>query len=159
MIPISGINTGAAHPLTAAEKVLGLSKAQRSEDGEQSRSMAPVMDEYIPEEKQEPSGRYWLGKDADGQPKIYFDDPARAADAPQKQDELPNTDSPDKDRGADAPGKKAANGRKAETCRVSTDAVDREIEKLKKIKRNWSARSILKRTTPKLRNWRKNWRR
>lgn len=132
MIPISGINTGAAHPLTAAEKVLGLSKTQRSEDEVQSRSMAPVMDEYIPEEKQEPSGRYWLGKDADGQPKIYFDNPERAADAPAKQDKLPDADSPDKDREADTPGKKAANGRKAETCTCSTDAVDREIEKLKK---------------------------
>ncbi len=132
MVPISGVGTGAIRPLTNAEKVLGASKVQKAEDEAQRRQLKPVMDEYIPEEPQEPSGRYWMGKDEDGQPKIYFDDPERAAQAPQEQDELPDADSPDKDREADAPGKKAANGRKAETCTVNTDAVDREIEKLKK---------------------------
>ncbi|MDE6923630.1 MAG: hypothetical protein K2P01_08760, partial [Oscillospiraceae bacterium] len=32
-------------------------------------------DEYVPEEPREPSGRYWMGRDEDGQPKIYFDGP------------------------------------------------------------------------------------
>jgi len=131
MIPISGVNTSAAHPLTAAEKVLGPSKVQRSEDKVQSRSAVPVKDEYIPEEKQEPSGRYWLGKDQDGQPKVYFDNPERAADAPEKQNGLSPAEDPEQDKAADAPEKKAS-GDKAESCTCNTDKVDREIEKLKK---------------------------
>ena len=134
MQPISGLAFGAAQSPASVSGVKEIPKVQRPEEKEENRPLKPMMDEYVPEEKQEPSGRYWLGKDADGQPKIYFDDPERAADAPQKQDELPDTDSPDKDREADAPGKKASNGRKAETCTGSTDAVDREIEKLKKKK-------------------------
>lgn len=75
----------------------------------------PVMDEYIPEEKQEPSGRYWLGKDEEGQPKVYFDDPER-------------------DEGADSLEPKAAGDKKEETYRGSTDQVDREIKALKQEK-------------------------
>lgn len=134
MQPISGLISDAAQSPVTVAGVKEPPKIQRPEDEAPRRSLKRAMDEYVPEEKQEPAGRYWQGKDADGQPKIYFDDPDRAADAPQKQDELPDTDSPDKDREADAPGKKAANGRKAEICRGSTDAVDREIEKLKKKK-------------------------
>jgi len=152
MIPISGVNTSAAHPLTTAEKVLGTSKVQRSEDKVQSRSAIPVKDEYIPKKKEEPSGRYWLGKDQDGQPKIYFDNPERAADAPEKQNGLPSAEVPEQDKAADAPEKqdglsfaedpeqdkaadapkKKASDDKAESCTCNTDKVDREIEKLKK---------------------------
>ena len=77
MIPISGVSGGGVQPLTAAEKILGAPRVQKPE--EESRPMKPVMDEYVPEEKQEPSGRYWLGKDQDGQPKVFFDDPEREA--------------------------------------------------------------------------------
>ena len=131
MVPISGVGTGAIQPLTNAEKVRGASKVQKSEEA-QRRQLKPARDEYIPEEKREPSGRYWLGRDEDGQSRVYFDDPERAADAPQKRDEFPDADNPDKAREAEIPGKKAANDRKAETCTGNTDAVDREIEKLKK---------------------------
>lgn len=41
-------------------------KVLRPEDAAQRRPQKPVIDEYIPEEKQEPSGRCWLGKDEDG---------------------------------------------------------------------------------------------
>ena len=67
MMPISGVNTGAVQPLTTAEKVLGASKVQKPEEEAQGRQLKPVMDEYVPEEPQEPSGRYWMGKDEDGQ--------------------------------------------------------------------------------------------
>lgn len=79
-------------------------------------SKTPLADEYIPEEKQAPSGRYWLGKDEDGRPKVCFDDPERAADAPS---------------GAAAPARKAM-GDKTERCTGNTDQVDREIQRLKK---------------------------
>ena len=136
MMPISGVNTGAVQPLTTAEKVLGTPKVQKSEEETQSRQLKPVMDEYIPEEPQEPSGRYWMGKDEDGQPKIYFDDPERAADAPKQPEDAPkkpDADAPEEpdpaDQGAKGPERKKD---KDEVWEGNTDKVDREIEKLKK---------------------------
>ncbi|NBI66102.1 hypothetical protein D1646_04595 [Pseudoflavonifractor sp. 60] len=138
MMPISGVNTGAVQPLTTAEKVLGASKVQKSEEESQGRQLKPVMDEYVPEEPQEPSGRYWMGKDEDGQSKIYFDDPERAAGAPKQPEGAPDAKKPDADapeepdpagRGAKGPERKKDKG---ETWECNTDQVDREIEKLKK---------------------------
>ena len=140
MMPISGVNTGAVQPLTTAEKVLGASKVQKPEEEAQGRQLKPVMDEYVPEEPQEPSGRYWMGKDEDGQPKIFFDDPERAADGPKQPEGIPDAKKPE----ADAPeaeepdpegqGAKGPEGEKdkGETWECNTDKVDREIEKLKK---------------------------
>ena len=138
MMPISGVNTGAAQPLTTAEKVLGASKVQKSEEESQGRQLKPVMDEYVPEEPQEPSGRYWMGKDEDGQPKIYFDDPERAADAPKQLEGAPDAKRPDTDapeepdpagQGAKGPEREKD---KDEVWEGNSDKVDREIEKLKK---------------------------
>ena len=128
MMPISGVNTGAVQPLTTAEKVLGAPKVQKPE--EEGRPLKPVMDEYIPEEPQEPSGRYWMGKDEDGQPKIYFDDPERAADAPRQPEDAPEAEEP-KQAGQGAKGPEGKKN-KDETWECNTDKVDREIEKLKK---------------------------
>ena len=130
MMPISGLNTGAVQPLTTAEKVQEASKVQKSEDEAKGRQLKPVMDEYIPEEPREPSGLYWMGRDEDGQPKIYFDDPERAADAPEQPEDAPAAGESDPaGQGAKGPeGKKD----KGETWECNTDKVDREIEKLKK---------------------------
>ena len=130
MMPISGVNTGAVQPLTTAEKVLGASKVQKPEEEAQGRQLKPVMDEYVPEEPQEPSGRYWMGKDEDGQPKIYFDDPERAADAPRQPEDAPEAEEP-KQAGQGAKGPEGKKD-KGETWECNTDKVDREIEKLKK---------------------------
>ena len=130
MMPISGVNTGAVQPLTTAEKVLGASKVQKPEEEAQGHQLKPVMDEYVPEEPQEPSGRYWMGKDEDGQPKIYFDDPERAADAPRQPEDAPEAEEPKQaGQGAKGPDEKKDKG---ETWECNTDKVDREIEKLKK---------------------------
>lgn len=140
MQPISGVGVGAVQPLTTAEKVLGTSKVQKPEEEAQSRQLKPVMDEYVPEEPQEPSGRYWIGKDEDGQPKIYFDDPERAADAPKQSEDVPdaknlNADDPEAEepdqagQGAKGPERKKE---KDEVWEGNTDKVDREIKKLKK---------------------------
>ncbi len=135
-----GMISDTIHSLSTVADVKAIPKVQQSEDQTQGSSKAPERDEYIPEEEQEPSGRYWLGKDEDGQSRIYFDDPDRADDAPEKQDELPAADDPDQDKRvdgldqdkkADDPEKKVS-GDKAESCTVNTDKVDREIEKLKK---------------------------
>ena len=130
MMPISGVKTAAVQPLTAAEKTEGASKVQKPEEEAQGRPLKPMMDEYIPEEPREPSGLYWMGRDEDGQPKIYFDDPERAADAPEQPEDAPAAGESDPaGQGAKGPeGKKD----KGETWECNTDKVDREIEKLKK---------------------------
>ena len=136
MIPISGVNTGAVQPLTTAEKVPGASKVQKPEEEAQGRPLKPVMDEYIRSEPQEPSGRYWMGRDEDGQPKIYFDDPERAADAPRQPEDAPKAEEP-KQAGQ---GAKGPEGKKEEVWEGNTDKVDREIEKLKKKKEDLEQR-------------------
>ena len=103
--------SGVARPLTATAGVKAAPEVQQPEAEAFPHSRAPVMDEYIPEEKQEPSGRYWLGWDEDGRPKICFDDPERADDEP-------------------SPAKKG----RAERCTANTDRVDREIERLRRRK-------------------------
>ena len=130
MMPISGVSTGAVQPLTTAEKMMGASKVQKPEEEARDRQLKPVMDEYVPEEPQEPSGRYWMGKDEDGQPKIYFDDPERAADAPKQPEDAPEAEEP-KQAGQGAKGPEGKKD-KGETWECNTDKVDREIEKLKK---------------------------
>jgi len=138
MMPISGLNTGAVQPLTTAEKVQEASKVQKSEDEAKGRQLKPVMDEYIPEEPREPSGLYWMGRDEDGQPKIFFDDPERAADAPKQPENAPDARKPDAPEAEEPeqadPGAKGPEGKKdkGETWECNTDKVDREIEKLKK---------------------------
>lgn len=87
----------------------------------------PLTDEYIPEEKQESAGRYRLGNDGDGNPKILFDDP-------QQPEAAPKTSSSDETKKADHPEKKAS-GSPGKSCRANTDKVDREIERLKKKQR------------------------
>ncbi len=110
MEPISGMVSGAIRSPSTVADGNAPPKVQRSEDKTQGSPTAPARDAYIPEEKQGPSGLYWLGRGEDGEPKVYFDDPGRAADAP---------------------GKKAS-GDKAESCTCNTDKVDREIEQLRK---------------------------
>ena len=115
MMPISGINTGAVQPLAAAEKVPGASKIQKEE--EEVRPLKPTMDEYVPEEPREPSGRYWLGKDGDGQPKIHFDDPERTADAPQKPGaDVPEEEPDPTDQAVKGPEKKERKEDKVKTA-------------------------------------------
>ena len=127
MQSISGINSGAAKPSVPIADVDEPKKVRRPEDETQSRHQKPVMDEYVPEEKPEPSGRYWLGKDEDGNPKIYFDDPERAEDAPDA------SDASDLDRSAEGP-EKSGSDKNGQSCTCNTDKVNREIEKLKKQK-------------------------
>lgn len=122
MQPIFSMIPGAAQsPVTGVREPRIV---QRPEEPSQERPKKPAMDEYIPEEKPEPSGRYWLDRDGDGTPKIRFDDPARAAEPPEQAD---GADAPE-GKPAKAPGKKADESSEV-TC--NTDKVDREIKKLK----------------------------
>lgn len=136
MLPISSFVPGVEQSPMSISGVKEPPKIERPEDEGQSRPIKPVKDEYIPEEKQEPIGRYWPGKDEEGNPKIFFDDPEQGkdADAPDKSEggtPKINSDDPEQDKDADAPDKKAS-GDKAASCTINTDKVDREIEKLKK---------------------------
>lgn len=77
MTPISGLNHEAVRPLTPPEKTQGAPKVQKPGGESRRRQPNPVMDEYAPEKPEEPSGRYWMGRDQDGRPRIYFDGPER----------------------------------------------------------------------------------
>jgi len=92
----------------------------------------PSRDEYIPEEKWEPWGRYWPGKDGDGSPKICFDDPA-AAEAPEEgnPEAVDGLREEAAEKAAEAPEKAAPSGKPAERCTCDTSEADREIKKLK----------------------------
>lgn len=122
MQPISSIIPEAARPSVSTAGVWETRAVQHPEAPSRERPQKPAMDEYIPEEKPGPSGRYWLDRDEDGTPKIRFDDPARAASQPEQPD---GADSPE---GKPAPGRKAADDKEV-TC--NTDKADREIKKLK----------------------------
>ena len=65
MTPISSLNN-AAQPLRAVDRTAEPPAARRPGEEAPARPAEPRRDEYIPEEKREPSGRYWLGRDGDG---------------------------------------------------------------------------------------------
>ena len=98
MIPVSSINARATKSLTEPEKPLSAQKVQESQEETQSRSIKAGKDEYIPEEKSEPFGRYWMGKDEDGQPKVFFDDPEKAVGVPARPKDTPDTEKADPDK-------------------------------------------------------------
>ena len=91
------------------EKMQPKAEPVKEAENQVNRNSIPVpKDEYISSEKSgnKPSGLYRMGKDENGNPKVLYDDPK----------------------------KKPVTG-KAEECTTNTDAVDREIEKLKEEKR------------------------
>lgn len=92
---------------------------------EESRTIpaAPATDRYVPEEKHTPCGLYWMGKDEDGSPKIFFDNPA-----PKAADPLPEDENSPPPEGPEKP----ASGKGEEKCTCDTSKVDREIQQLKK---------------------------
>nr|WP_325293505.1 hypothetical protein [uncultured Oscillibacter sp.] len=135
MQPVSSANTRPLRPLDAAEKALGVPKTQRAKEAEEDRPLRPRMDEYVPEKKQEPCGRYWPGRDGDGRPTVYFDSPDRPGPpAPQRTAEAPGDGAPAEPRKAEGPEGPEEKGEKEERWVCNTDQVDREIEETKKRK-------------------------
>lgn len=97
--------TGLAQSLPAVSGIRAAAPVPKPEapDSAAPAKPAPVTDKYIPEEEHTPSGLYWVGKDEEGAPKVYFDDPeAKPA------------------------------GSKSERCTTNTDRVDRELEQLRR---------------------------
>ena len=90
---------------TEQDKVKRTSQEQRAED--KSEGVPIPKDEYISSEKSgsKPSGLYRLGQDENGNPKVMYDDPKRAAKAKDVQP-------------------KEEPAKKAEKCTTNTDNVD-----------------------------------
>lgn len=99
----------------------------------QEHVQRPVRDEYIPESKGEPTGRYWMEKDGKGKRRIYFDGPGQEDSASGGPGSLSGAERVEEGKKAAASEKKA-DEKKASGCTGSTDKVDREIEKLKRKK-------------------------
>lgn len=144
MIPIS---TAASRPAAApAVREAERAAAAPSVSAPAARgTLKPARDEYAPEEKREPYGRYWLGRDEDGGPKIYFDDPEADGENPASPEAAgpPKAEEPEKDKEPAAPGKPAPPDRsgKEEKCTADTDEVDRELKRLRE-KREELARRL-----------------
>ncbi len=68
---------GLTQPMAPAAPAAQASPVRRVEQEPQAAPArpAPDMDEYIPEGEHIPSGLYWVGRDEDGSPKVFFDDP------------------------------------------------------------------------------------
>ncbi len=58
MTPVSGVNAKAIQALTETEKTLGAQKVQNPQEENPDRPLRPGKDQYLPEEKPEPIGRY-----------------------------------------------------------------------------------------------------
>lgn len=114
MEPISG-TTHLPPAVSAARDALSVRK---SEPEARRVPAKPVTDTYLPEEAHVPFGLYYVGRDEDGSPTIFFDAPALepAEDVPGET--------------AEAAGRPASADR-TEQCTGNTDRVDREIRKLK----------------------------
>ena len=102
-----------------------------------SENIPVPKDEYISSEQSgsRPSGLYHMGKDENGNPKVLYDDPKKVGGADRNGESGVRVNSSEKDKKAEQP--KVKSGRReddAEEVTGNTDAVDREIEKLKKKK-------------------------
>lgn len=133
---ISAMTPGAAQMPAGVEKT---PQARQPEEETKARPATPRMDEYTPEEKGEPTGRYWIEKDENGKPVIHVDDPEKAADGAREADRTPDAEKSERDGAADGSEKKAS-AEGGETCTCSTDKVDREIAELKKKKQDLERR-------------------
>ncbi len=121
--------------LARAEKAEEAKKEQKAE--KVSDKISGSHDEYISSEKsgKKPSGLYRVGKDENGNPKVFFEDPKKAGDADGKEQPKVNADNSEENAGGGQPRVNADNsGKPAEKCTGNTDMVDREIKRLKEKK-------------------------
>ena len=97
------------------ERTSTVSSEKAPQPKEASYAIEKRFDTFTHQPKPEPSGRYTVSHDADGAPTIKFDEIAKEQEQPS-----PNTDTENE------------NKPKIVKTTVNTDAVDREIDKLKK---------------------------
>ncbi len=107
---------------TSCEEKLKAGKTPGAADVKSSEKIPAPNDEYISSEKtkEKPSGLYRLGQDENGNPKVLYDDPKKAGDAKEEKQPAVNAAAPQKPE--------------EEKCVGNTNAVDREIRKLKEKK-------------------------
>lgn len=100
-------------------------EAKKAEENKESNEIPVPKDEYISSETsgRKPSGLYRLGQDENGNPKVIYDDPRKAAEKESAQKKPVDGDQ-------DNPSKASE-----EKCVANTDRVDREIQKLKEQKK------------------------
>lgn len=99
-----------------------LQETLKEQDAANKSESIPVpKDEYISSEKSgsRPSGLYRMGQDENGNPKVLCDDPKKSGGADGRRQPKVGADRPKDD---------------AEEVTCNTDAVDREIRKLKEKK-------------------------
>ncbi len=121
--------------LARAEKAEEAKKEQKAE--KVSDKISGSHDEYISSGKsgKKPSGLYRVGKDENGNPKVFFEAPKKAGDADGKEQPKVNADNSEENAGGGQPRVNADNsGKPAEKCTGNTDMVDREIKRLKEKK-------------------------
>ena len=117
------------------DKIREAGKEQEADKG--AEAVQVPKDEYISSEQSgsRPSGLYRMGQDENGNPKVLYDDPKKASGADKNGESGVKANSPEKEKKAEQPKIKSG-GREDDEEEVTgnTDAVDREIEKLKKQK-------------------------
>ncbi len=105
-------------------------EAEKTAEEKDAGKLSEPRDEYISSEKsgQKPTGLYRVGRDENGNRKIFFDAP-KAGHANGKDDRSEKSEDGKVPKvGGDSQGKPA------EKCVTNTDKVDREIKKLKEKK-------------------------
>ena len=115
-----------ANQLKAKPKEDKETEKTQNESKASDQSIA-IQDEYISSAKSnaKPDGLYHLGRDENGNRKVYFNDPKKAEN---KQSQTK------RDKAQDDPQPKATSASPEKTdekCTTNTDKVDREIKKLK----------------------------
>lgn len=105
-----------------SEKAKKAEMAERTEKAKMSERADAPKDAYIGsgESGAKPSGLYRLGRDENGNRKVYYDDPKKAGDPGRRER---------------AEGKADGSGKPAEKCTVNTDKVEQEIRKLQEKRR------------------------
>lgn len=113
-------------------------KAEKEQKAGKTSDKAPAsQDEYISSEKAgaKPNGLYCLGQDEDGNKKIIFEDPKKAAKSDGREQPGAKPAGSDKDKTGGQPRVNPDGpGKSEEKCVGSTDKVDREIKELKQKK-------------------------
>ncbi len=108
-------------------------KVKETAKAEEEKGLAKLsgpQDEYIRSEKsgRKPAGLYRIGKDENGNRKIFFDDP----EAAQEDGKVDLKEAGMGDEGLEADGN--SQGKPEEKCVANTDKVDAEIRKMKEKK-------------------------
>lgn len=120
----------------AAERSEKAKEAEKAAEGKSSGKLFAPQDEYISSERsgKKPTGLYQVGRDENGNRKIFFDDPktAHANEAGEwKAEKDRSRESAD---GKDPKVSGNGQGKPEEKCVTDTDKVDREIKNLKEKK-------------------------